>query len=188
MRKLLVAVLAALGLLAGGLVTATPAQAAPAGWGPWLMPTGTVCVQTGGSTYWPIAKAVAAINATDASMVARRSCTGYKRSMTVKLVAYYNSHDATCASTFSSGWTWAKVRGVWTWTPNAPYIKINFASWAKRHCQGTYAKRLWLMSHELLHVLGLDHREGATVMMPSISRMRGSLLTRGDAYLVDRRY
>jgi len=188
MRKLIVTALAALGVLAGSLVSAAPASAAPAGWTSWLMPTGTVCVQTGGSTYWPIARAVSVINATDASMVARSSCSGYKRSMTVKLVAYYNSSDSTCASTGSYGWTWQKVRGAWVWTPNAPYIKVNMARWAKSWCQGTYAKRLYLMSHELLHVLGLDHRYGTTVMVPRVSQMRYSLPTSYDKALVNRRY
>jgi hypothetical protein len=170
-----------------GFVVPQQAHAASAGWGQWLMPTGTICVQTGGSTYWPIAKAVAAINATDASMVAKASCRGYKRSMTVILVAYYNANDSTCASTYSKGWTWQKVRGVWTWTPNAPYIKVNFSPKLKAACQNTYRKRLYLMSHELLHVVGLAHAWGVTAMRPRVNEVY-VLPTWRDVQLVNRRY
>lgn len=193
-----IAIGAALGLILvllgiGGVkAVAAPAQsqvvtAVPAGWQTWLMPTGTICVQTGGSTYWPFAQVVGAINATDVSMVAKASCRGYARNMTVTFQAFYDtSSGAPCASMYSTGWTWQNIRGVWAWAPKAPYIKVNFAS-TRAGCRSTHRKRLNLMSHELLHVVGLSHATGVTVMLPSVNE-RYVAPTVYDVARINRRY
>jgi hypothetical protein len=168
---------------------AAGAQATPTGWGKWLMPTGQICVQTGGSTYWPIAQAVAAINKTDANIVAKASCTGYKRSMTIIIRGYTSSTDGACANAYSAGgsFTWTYVRGVWTWVPNAPVVNVNFWYRMKAACQNTYRKRLYLMSHEILHILGLAHATGVTVML---SRVNETYVVPQwiDIYRINRRY
>ena len=162
-KRILASLVVALGIVLG--LGATPAQAASApGWNNWLMPTGTICVQTGTQTWLPLATAAWHWNKSDATMIYRVSCTGYARSMTVITRSYSSSSDGACAKFTGGGWSWQKVRGVWTWVPKAPTILVNQWSRIRAHCQGTYRRRLNLMSHELGHVLGLSHATGITVM------------------------
>lgn len=182
-------------LLAGVLAVAllavagvSRADAAPTGWTDWLVRTGTVCVQKGTQTYWPVDTAVRAWNATDASMVAKVSCAGYSRAMTVIIRGYSSSSDGACAK-FNSpgGFTWAKVRGAWVWVPNTPTIWVNNWSRIRAACQNTARKRLYLMSHELGHVFGLSHATGITVMRARVNETY-ILPTRYDVARLNRRY
>lgn len=176
----------ALGIVLG--LNTAPAQAATVpGWTSWLMPTGTVCVQTGTQTWLPLATAAANWNRTDASVVGKVSCAGYPRSMTVITRSYSSSSDGACAKFHSPGWAWQKVRGVWTWVPTAPTILVNQWYRLRAWCQSTYRKRLNLMTHELGHMLGLAHRSGRTVMLPYVNETYVTPQA-GDVYLVNRRY
>ena len=169
-------------------VSVSVTSVAASGWMDQLMPTGTICVQAGTQTTWPAAVAARAWNATDASMVAKVSCAGYARSMTVMIVSYSSSTDGLCAKTGSAnGWTWRNVRGAWVWTPNAPTIWVNQWSRVRSWCQGTYKRRLMITSHELGHVLGLSHASGVTVMLPYTNE-RYTVPTVYDVARVNRRY
>lgn len=173
-------------LLALGFVTPQQAHAA-AGWVSWLIPNGTLCVQTGTQTWLPLTTAAANWNRTDATVVAKVSCAGYPRSMTVIVRSYTSSTDGACAKTGSPSYTWTYVRGVWTWVPNAPTISVNQWPRMRAACQGTYRKRLNLMTHELGHVLGLGHASGVTVMLPHVNETY-VVPQKADVDRVNRRY
>ena len=174
--------------LFSGLLSCGPrADAAVAGWGDWLMPTGTICVLTGAG---PAATAAAEWNQTDASMVADTSCAAYPRNMTVLFVGRDDSAGFWCARTGTAdGWTWQYVRGVWTWTPNAPQIEINYASVWRAQCRATSAQLAHLFAHELGHVLGLAHNCEASVMADCRAyAWRYAAPTAVDVDRVNRRY
>lgn len=162
MRRLLFALLLAAGFVAIPLT----AQAAP--YEMWQFRNGTICVQTGGSTYWPITQAVAAWNKTDVQVVADRTCAGYPRNRTVVFKAYYDSKEFACAKTGSNSYSWEYVTyngvKVARWVPNLMVVWVNWdARWAGQ-CRATYGMRLHLMSHELGHALGFSHNTDASVM------------------------
>lgn len=162
---------------------ASSAAAQPVGWADWLMPTGQICVQTGGSAV--AAQAAQAWNRTDADMIAKVSCVGYPRSMTVVFVGYSNPNERTCAVTYSeAGWTRKTVRGVSALTPNAPAIRINYATSLRVGCRSTPAQVLHVYAHELGHVLGLAHNKDASVM----GAWQYRLPTAIDTARVNRRY
>lgn len=161
---LLVALFSGVFTRADAASTATAPQ--PAGWGEWLIPTGTLCVQTQGSAV--VAQAAANWNRSDAVIVAHSTCAGYPRNMTVVLVGVNQPATATwaaCAWTGSaSGWTRRTVRGVSILTPNAPTIWVNYAANLRSRCRASTAMWAHLYNHELGHVLGLAHNADASVL------------------------
>ena len=162
MRKLIMAVLASVGVAAFAFAGSQSAQAAtPAGWGEWLLPTGTLCVQTQGSSV--IAQAAANWNKSDAVIVASPTCAGYSRKMTVKFVGY-TALDGACAKTGATKWSWENVRGVWSWVPLDATVWINYATQYRAGCRGTTGQVQHVYNHELGHWLGLAHNKDASVL------------------------
>jgi hypothetical protein len=148
-------------------VVAFPQQANAAPYESWQFRNGTICVQTGGSTYWPIAQAVAAWNKSDLQVVADRTCAAYPRNRTVVFKAYYSSEPA-CAKTGSNSYSWEYVHynggKAARWVPNLMVVWVNWdARWVKQ-CRATYGQRLHLMSHELGHAFGFGHNGDMSVL------------------------
>ena len=118
-------------LLAAGVVAA-PLQAHAGPYEMWQMRNGTVCVQTGGSTYWPITQAVAAWNKSDVDVVADKTCAGYPRSRTVIFKAYDDPNEFACAKTGSNSYSWEYVTyngvRVARWVPNLMVVWVNWAA------------------------------------------------------------
>jgi hypothetical protein len=182
-RILAITIAAVTGVIAIALTPTQANAATPAGWADWLMPTGTVCVQTGGS----VIAAQAAVNwdKTDIPVVAKTSCTGHPRNMTVVFVGYNDPAEYACAKTGSSaGWTRQNVRGVSILTPNAPTIWVNYATNWRNQCRRTSAQVAHVYSHELGHVWGLKHITGASVM----AAWQYTAPTWADIDRVNRRY
>lgn len=133
----------------------------------WIFRNGQICVQTGGSTYWPIATATAAWNASDINVTYRTNCAtaGYDRKQTVLFKAYYDANDYACAKTASENnsysWEYVYYNGVKTarWVPNAMTVWINWDTSRAAGCRANYNMRLHLISHELGHSFGLGHPE-----------------------------
>lgn len=133
-----------------------------AGWADWLMPTGTICLETNGSTV--LAAVAAEWNKSDADIVGQRSCMGYSRNMTVKYVVVDKPTDPACAwSGSDSGWTRQNVRGMSTLTPNGPTVWLNkAASYSGCRATSSMVKHVW--SHEFGHILGLAHNSEPSIM------------------------
>jgi hypothetical protein len=132
------------------------------GYTSWVVPSGTVCVQTSNhiaataAGYWSLM--------TDANLTARSRCTGFARNMIVGFKGSYDSAGKWCARFVGGGWTWMHVRGQWTWTPKAPTIEINLAPERIRLCRANNAMFMHVMVHELGHFLGLDHNDDASIL------------------------
>jgi hypothetical protein len=190
MKRILLALIVALGIGLG--LGATPAQAAtapPPGWLEWLIPTGTLCVETGGSTI--AAQAAVNWNRSDAVIVARTKCTGYTRAMTVRFIGVNEPDTVACAITGSeSGWTRRTVRGASVLTPNAPAVYLNYAANLRTGCRATSTHVAHVINHELGHVLGLAHTAEASVLASVGTRYywKYHAPTARDLYLVNRRY
>jgi hypothetical protein len=187
MRRLIALVLGIVTGLSCFVVAGQVADAAtaprPAGWGEWLLPTGTYCVETQGS--WILAKAAANWNASDANIVAKTVCTGYARNMTLK-VRGVNVPTGGCAWAGSdAGWTRQTVRGVSILTPNAPMIYYNYALNRKAGCRATTAHVEHVYNHEFGHWLGLAH----TSTRPSVlNGWTYKYPTKSDIDLINRGY
>lgn len=177
MRRIISITAGAVAVLATALLgtgTAHAAYPAAPGWtSPAQMaPVATICFETGGGRVLgpSIAAAAAGWNLSDLTVVAKTSCTGYKRNATVKFVAYYNSavnargYVTECGTYDGGHYTWTYLRGVWTWVADTPTVRVNYSSLAVKQCLDTYAKKTNLMSHETGHYFGLSHATGITVM------------------------
>lgn len=164
MKKLIAVLITVAGI---AVLSALPAQAAistpPAGWLKWLMPTGTVCVETGGSAI--AARAAADWNRTDMVVVAKSRCDGYTRMMTVKFEGYNAPNTSTCGYATSVGGYYERtVRGARVLVAAAPVIRINYATNLRTACRSTSTKMLHLFSHELGHIWGLAHNRERSVV------------------------
>lgn len=199
MNKLIARVAGVAVALAATLVVS--AQTANANYAPapgwmspaYVAPTGTICFQTGGSTFLgpAITAAAAAWNQSDLTVVAKASCTGYPRRNQVRFVAYYdsatsNGYVKACAVYSAGKWSWVQVRGVWTWVGETPTVRMNYTPLAMKQCHATTKQRTTTVSHETGHYFGLDHRTGITVMTVRMSSY--SIATYGDKLLINRRY
>lgn len=148
------------------------ANAATSPYEQWQFRNGQVCVQTGGSTYWPIASATAAWNASDINVTYRVNCAaaGYLRRQTVLVAAYNDPADYACAKTASSGndysWEYVTYNGIKraVWVPNQMTILVNHATERVAKCRATSDMRLHVLSHELGHAFGMAHTSDASVM------------------------
>jgi len=160
-----------LGLLAVGVTAAVMAVAGPtqaeaysgqSGWGEWLIPTGTICLETQGTAV--LAGVAADWNKSDAVIVGRTKCTGFARNMTVKYVGVNKPTNPACAWAYSDdGWTRRNVRGLSILTPNAPTVYINYGA-SKSGCRGNALMVKHVYEHEFGHILGLAHNNEPSVM------------------------
>lgn len=147
----------------------TRADAATNPYEMWQFRNGRVCVQTGGSTYWPITTAVAAWNRTNVDVVSDVTCAAFPRRQTVVFKAYYDSsRTAACAKTGSNSYSWEYVTyngvKVARWVPNEMVVWLNWAPYWAKVCRGTVGARTHLVTHELGHALGLAHNGDRSVM------------------------
>lgn len=190
-----------LGFATGILFLACFAQLAKAAYPPepgWdsqahMAPTGTLCLQHGNSTFIgpAITAAAAGWNATDLTVVARASCTGFVRQAQVRFAAYYNpatknGYVTECAMFYSGGWEWVQMRGVWTYRAIAPVVKVNYTSLAMKQCWNTLANKTGIIEHETGHYLGMSHAVGITVMTAGMSRYK--IATYYDRVRINGRY
>lgn len=188
-HRILITLMVAVGIVLG--LNTAPAQAATTanvpGWLSWLLPTGTLCVATQGSPV--LAQAAANWNKTDAVIVAHRTCAGYPRHMTLKFRGTTQPGTHACGWFSSDGWTWRKVRGVGTWTPDAGWVTINYATNLKAGCRATTAMFSKVVNHETGHWLGLDHNCEYSVMA-NCDRWtwKSGVPTSYDTARVNRRY
>lgn len=197
MRRLGVIAAAALGVAAATTVPAHAAYPNVPGWEfpAHMAPTGTLCFETGGGKVLgpAITAAAAGWNKTDATVVARASCTGFPRRNVVKFVAYYSSatnprgYVTECAMFVPGHYTWTYARGMWTWLPDTPTVKVNYSALAVKQCMNTTAKKYQMIAHETGHYLGLSHAVGITVMTSDVNG-RYSSPTTYDIARINTRY
>lgn len=176
-------------LLFAALLAFLPVKAHASTYETWIMRQGQLCIQTGGSTYWPITTATAAWNASDINVTYRTNCatSGYDRKHTILFKAYYSTEKA-CAKTSSEGndysWEYVYYNGVRTarWVPNKMTVWINWDASVASGCRATSSMRLHLISHELGHAFGMGHLEANTAsVMASWSYLKPTSLDILDA-------
>lgn len=163
MKRIVISAIAFAALLAFIVVpNKADAYSGQSGWADWLIPTGTICLQTQGSTL--LATVAADWNKSDAVIVSKTSCDGFARNMTVKYVGINKPSSTSCAWTGSdSGWTRQNVRGLSILTPNGPTVWINYGA-SKSLCRATYSMIKHVWEHEFGHVLGLAHNSEPSIM------------------------